>query len=205
MQSKKNLKRELILDTSFDLFLSKGYSNTKVVDIATKAGIGKGTVYEYFESKEAIVLELVNTRAKQDYMKVFDVVEKLPTCKEQLIQYLQMQMETTAKYTLNATDFRNEILRNNSEISTKIIEAIHSIIFLHFEFIYNVIKKGISSGEFKNLSPYMATVCFMGSINFYLGMLHHGEEYPETKMFRQVDSANGEESLLDFIFDGLLA
>ena len=202
---KKERKRELILDTAFALILEKGYSNTKIIDIANKAGIGKGTVYEYFESKEALVLELVNTRARQDYMKSFDAVEELSTYKQKLTKYLQMQIETTAKYKSNVTDFRDAFVNNNSEISIKIVEAVHSIVFLQFEFVYGLIKKGIDAGEFKALNPYMAALCFMGSINFYLGMLHYGSEYPEMERFQHVDSGENENLLLDCIFNGLLA
>ena len=202
---KKEQKRELILDTAFELILEKGYSNTKIIDIAQKAGIGKGTVYEYFESKEALVLELVNTRARQDYMKICDSVDKLPDCRQKLIKYLQLQIETIAKYKSNVTDFRNEFANNNSEISMKIVEAVHSIIFFQLEFVYNIIKKGVGTGEFKNLNPYTATVCFMGSINFYLGMRCYGSELPETEMFQHIGAAESEDSLLDCIFNGMLA
>jgi AcrR family transcriptional regulator len=204
MQDKKERKRELILDTAFELILEKMYSNTKIIDIANKAGIGKGTVYEYFESKEALVLELINTRVKQDYMKICDEIEKLPTCKQKLTKYLQLQIEITSKYKSNVTDFKNEFVNNNSEISTKIVDAVHSIVFLQFDFIHDVIKKGISLGEFKNLNPYNAAVCFMGSINFYLGMLHYRDEYTEPEIFQHVSAVENKDFLLDCIFEGLL-
>jgi TetR/AcrR family fatty acid metabolism transcriptional regulator len=55
-------KREMILEAAYDLFLNKGYWETKIIDIAEKAGIGKGTVYEYFESKDDIFFELFKTK-----------------------------------------------------------------------------------------------------------------------------------------------
>jgi hypothetical protein len=114
-------------------------------------------------------------------------------------------METTAKYKTNVADFRNEFVSNNSEISIKILDAVHNIVFFQFTFVHNVIKKGIIDGEFKNINPYAATVCFMGSINFYLGMLHYRAECPESQIFQCIDSAENEDSLLDCIFNGLLA
>ena len=46
------------LDTALDLFVQKGYLDTKIIDIFNAAGIGKGTVYEYFSSKEELFTEL---------------------------------------------------------------------------------------------------------------------------------------------------
>ena len=50
---KKNKKRQDILDAAYELFTTKGFSNTTIMNIALKAGVGKGTFYLYFDSKEA--------------------------------------------------------------------------------------------------------------------------------------------------------
>jgi AcrR family transcriptional regulator len=48
-----------VLDAALALFVDKGFANTRVEDIATKAGLSKGAVYLYFPSKEAILEGLV--------------------------------------------------------------------------------------------------------------------------------------------------
>ena len=50
----KKEKREKILDAAIKVFSQKGRSSTKIADIAEAAGIGKGTVYEYFQSKDEV-------------------------------------------------------------------------------------------------------------------------------------------------------
>ncbi len=40
------------------VFSRSGYYQSKIADIAREAGIGKGTVYEYFKNKEALFMEL---------------------------------------------------------------------------------------------------------------------------------------------------
>jgi AcrR family transcriptional regulator len=45
-------KKELIVEAAARVFALNGYSNAAVADIARQANIGKGTVYEYFQSKE---------------------------------------------------------------------------------------------------------------------------------------------------------
>lgn len=49
-------KRRSILDGARAVFARSGYANTMVEDIADEAGIGKGTLYLYFPSKEQIYL-----------------------------------------------------------------------------------------------------------------------------------------------------
>jgi AcrR family transcriptional regulator len=48
-------KREAILDAALLLFAERGFFGTSVPEIAAKAGVGAGTIYRYFESKEALV------------------------------------------------------------------------------------------------------------------------------------------------------
>ncbi len=46
-------KRPRLVRAATAVFAEKGYAATRVSDIAERAGIGKGTVYEYFTSKKS--------------------------------------------------------------------------------------------------------------------------------------------------------
>ena len=52
-------KRELIIDTALELFAEHGYHATTMSQIAKKASISKGLAYNYFESKQEILDEIV--------------------------------------------------------------------------------------------------------------------------------------------------
>ena len=51
-------KREAIMAAALELFVERGFYGTAVPEIADRAGVGAGTIYRYFESKEALVNEL---------------------------------------------------------------------------------------------------------------------------------------------------
>jgi len=57
-------KREQILDALQELLRSHDLKNISVSDIAQKAGIGKGSIYYYFSSKDAILDALVEKNYK---------------------------------------------------------------------------------------------------------------------------------------------
>lgn len=48
-----------VLDAALELFIEQGFAQTRVDDIAKRAGISKGAVYLYFESKEKVLEGLV--------------------------------------------------------------------------------------------------------------------------------------------------
>jgi AcrR family transcriptional regulator len=52
IHKQKTKKRDQIIEAAAQVFAQKGYSGAVVADIAVQADIGKGTVYEYFSSKE---------------------------------------------------------------------------------------------------------------------------------------------------------
>ena len=45
-------KKENIIRAAIRVFAQSGYTATRIIDVARAAGIGKGTIYEYFRSKE---------------------------------------------------------------------------------------------------------------------------------------------------------
>lgn len=52
-------KKELILNTALTLFAENGFHQTSMEQIAKKAGISKGLTYNYFESKNAVLDEIL--------------------------------------------------------------------------------------------------------------------------------------------------
>ena len=51
----KKKKANAISDAALKVFRELGYNQTRMVDIAQMAGMGKGTLYEYFKDKAAIL------------------------------------------------------------------------------------------------------------------------------------------------------
>ena len=54
-------RMEAILRAAADVFTEKGFASARIEDVALRAGIAKGTVYLYFESKEALFKALIET------------------------------------------------------------------------------------------------------------------------------------------------
>lgn len=53
-----DVKRELILDAALELFAERTFAGSPVPLIAARAGVGLGTIYRHFDSKEALVNDL---------------------------------------------------------------------------------------------------------------------------------------------------
>ena len=63
-------KRKDIAFSCKDIFVQNGINSLTISKIAKVAGVGKGTIYEYFNNKEEIVFELVNILMKEHSQKL---------------------------------------------------------------------------------------------------------------------------------------
>lgn len=55
----KEKRRNEILEAGLELFIHRGYANTKITDIAKHVGMSSGLLFHYFESKEKLYEELI--------------------------------------------------------------------------------------------------------------------------------------------------
>jgi AcrR family transcriptional regulator len=65
-------KRQQILDGARRLFLSEGFDAASMGEIAKAAGVSKGTLYVYFESKEELFAELVAVERDKQFSPIFN-------------------------------------------------------------------------------------------------------------------------------------
>jgi len=66
----KDRKKAQIAEAALHVFARKGTSKTKMADVAKEAGIGKGTVYEYFPSKDALFYYTTHLFIEQIYKEL---------------------------------------------------------------------------------------------------------------------------------------
>jgi AcrR family transcriptional regulator len=60
-EEQRQAKLQGILDAALDVFVEKGFADTRLDEIAARAGVAKGTIYLYFESKEALFQALIRS------------------------------------------------------------------------------------------------------------------------------------------------
>jgi AcrR family transcriptional regulator len=54
-------RRQAIIDAALDEFVARGFTATRLEDVAKRAGVAKGTIYLYFRDKESMFEELIRT------------------------------------------------------------------------------------------------------------------------------------------------
>ena len=72
-ERRKDARPGEILDAALELFVEKGFAATRLEDVAQRAGVSKGTVYLYFDSKE----DLFKSVIRSGIVRAIEEAEKL--------------------------------------------------------------------------------------------------------------------------------
>lgn len=79
----RELSRKKILDAALKLFATRGFDGTSISAVAKEAGVAKGLIYNYFESKEELVHQIVLNGASEVDGIIAELMAQ-PTAKEKL-------------------------------------------------------------------------------------------------------------------------
>lgn len=127
LAEKKADKRTRIMRAAIDLFREKGYEATRIIDIAKKAGIGKGTVYAYFDGKESLVLEIVRDIVLVDYREFFSDCDGAVGIRDSLVAHLSGSEKMINRYGLYAKIFFEQFAGSQTVDSGPVLEVVKSM------------------------------------------------------------------------------
>lgn len=84
-QQEYEFKKNLIVAAAEEIFFSKGFENTTMMEIAQKAGYSKGSIYSYFKSKNEVCFCIINNYFKSISDMAKEINEKKCEGLEKLI------------------------------------------------------------------------------------------------------------------------
>jgi len=156
---RESRRKKIILAAQAE-FARNGYYNTEVASIAEKAGVSKGTIYNYFDNKEAILLAVVNAgfeqlgeRMRKISAEIADPVEKMS---EALREYLKFFDSHKAFYRV--------LIREAVHILPKVRDEYRGHVMAHVGYIEKLIKQGIASKRFVKVDARLAALCLIEMI-----------------------------------------
>ena len=134
-----NQKRKDILISARALFREKGFHHTKIEEIALNAGVGKGTIYEYFKSKQEIFDETCVYKVTVIRDAIDEISNKNISFKEKLTEMLTMKEKNLE----NGEASIEGMLSNKNIISEKVVMHMMK----HISDMYKIIIKMIDQGK----------------------------------------------------------
>lgn len=88
-----DFRRDEIIGAALKIFGNKGFAATRAEDIARQAGLGKGTIYLYFRSKEDIYAAAVQHAIDQLNERVRERLQTAEGIRQQILVYVTVRLE----------------------------------------------------------------------------------------------------------------
>jgi AcrR family transcriptional regulator len=92
-ERKKEETRQRIISVAIDLFNRQGFDGTTVEQIAEEADVAKGTIFNHFPAKEAIIHEYVQIAVRDTGAEAVGKLERLPDTRSRLTVLLCQSLQ----------------------------------------------------------------------------------------------------------------
>lgn len=150
MTQKQYAAKELLVFEGFKKIIcnNSNIENIKVSDIAKAAGIGKGTIYEYFKNKDEIIAKSIIYNFKIEIKNTIEIIKNVSTFKDQC-EHLFHYSITSGKFIFPCL----RILYNNvmpTELNSILLEDFKEILDLKSQ-LYNLLDYVINTGINENI------------------------------------------------------
>jgi len=181
--------RQSLLQAAAEEFAREGYRGANINRISKAAGFAKGTIYNYFPSKRALMLALIDTIAAAHHRLVAEQVwqEEDPICG------LQRFFEAGADWIIDhLAEGRVMLTVLNSPDPEFKLRMWQGYQPMHQLLVTNVLVPGMERGIFRQLDPGATAGLLM---TLYLGIGSTVDEEGRSQL--------APEWIVDFVLDGL--
>ena len=146
-------RKQEIIDASVKLFAGKGFNNTTLDEIAASSEFGKGTIYNYFSSKEEIYSAIVEDVSKN----LKQIISKADKTAESASDFVKTYTSSLFYYCLSNKEAFKLFVREIVPFTTDLFVLNRGKILRRHNSLKNILIKRFSEGikqkEFKESDP----------------------------------------------------
>lgn len=172
---KKEQARTKIIDIAIDLFEKQGFDGTTMEQIAEEADVAKGTLYNYFSSKGAIIVAYVQ-RINRNYEPLWQkVIDENPNTRARLLAMLEIGLGWAGQNKDIYMMYTSSRLRDlsNKQMEPDKRSGLQGI----FE---RIIRRGQAEGELRSDIPAeaMAALFYTNVFMVLTVWMAYGDDFP---------------------------
>jgi AcrR family transcriptional regulator len=188
-EAKKQKNKQAILAAAISLFSENGYENTSIEQIAKIAGVGKGTVYSYFQTKKDIIKGFCEYELEKIHMELVKRSNQdAPVLEQMLTIYMTEFHHVTQNREFGRIYMRESVFPCDSEVQDNL-----EIDDKYFQILFPILEKGQERGELRKdvellyMAAHFYSLYIMIISAWYTGRISTEEVEPAMeRLFKQV-------------------
>jgi len=145
-------RRHEICNIAMGLFVEKGFLETSMREIAEAARVGKSTLYDYFPSKDEIMIAFVIEEVRHMKAEAEAIIAQDLSVTEKFHHILRHHLETMLANKLLYLRISFESQRLSLESQQRIQMHRHA----YQDMLCDLVQEGIQKGEFRPVNPLLA-------------------------------------------------
>lgn len=187
------MMKKVIYDAAMAVLNEHGFEGLKMDRVAKAAEVATGTLYNYFKDKNALLLDVLESKFDHIYQGFLEALRRGMTPKEKLEIFVRQYLTSIRRYRslimiVNAAEGLSLPIKTSVN---KRREKIHKL-------FAEIIEQGIEQGSFRQLDPLKAARFLFGALNGFLLSIILENEDPQT-------IASDYSECVTLIFSGLIA
>jgi len=160
--SKREIRRQSIIDTSASVFARRGYHATGINELCTVNDLGKGALYHYIGSKEALLVAIHDRVMDEVMLGAERVAEAGGTPSEQLAMLGEELLDVIHRYPDHVWVFLHEFPALTGERAKRFQGRRRE----YERRVEAVFQAGVDTGEFRPLDPRLTALAWLGMHNY---------------------------------------
>ncbi|MFZ3589529.1 TetR/AcrR family transcriptional regulator [Bacillus sp. DJP31] len=168
-------QREKILNAAREVFGSKGFFDTKMIEIAERANVSKGTIYLYFESKEKLYSAMHAKQFEMYIVILSEKVDRFSTLKDKLICIAEEHLNIFYKNRERSSMFLQAY--NNDPA---MIETLHTFFRNYNQYVSDLLEQEGIEG------PKEHAKCFSGILDSYQRDIFFNPDFDYSSLLKAV-------------------
>jgi AcrR family transcriptional regulator len=155
-QRRPEARPEEILDAALEVFGEHGFAHAKLEDVARRAGVSKGTLYLYFDSKETLFHEMVQAKAVAAVRESEAFVEAFQgSSRDLLVELMKRKYAVLRDQQLSRI---SKLVQSETQRFPELAQLyVREVILPARRIVERVLERGIAAGEFRPTSHGFAT------------------------------------------------
>jgi AcrR family transcriptional regulator len=149
MRRKKERPAE-ILDAAFEEFVRHGFAATRLEDVAKLAGVTKGTIYFYFETKEHVFEAMIRHKAQPVFAQLTDFIATLDGSYIERLRSLIAFIYTTMTQNRTNRETMRFLIAEGRRFPSLVDRHATEILDPFIEQVRLLLTQGVEAGEFRN-------------------------------------------------------
>jgi AcrR family transcriptional regulator len=190
-----------LLDAALELFVERGFAATRCEDVATLAGVSKGTLYLYYPSKEELLKAVIRHKVVNQIKEGADIIHQFNGSSAELLAMMMRIWWERIGETPAAGIVKLMMceVRNFPEIAQFYVDE---VITPSNQMMAQLVQRGVSRGEFRDVDVPRVVSALVGPLVF-LAMNKHS--LGACSVGHLLDAKAVIEAQIDLALNGLLA